>query len=91
MTKYSLKITGPYNEVGSAMATFFGENEVARKALFGDLRPRVSESQMGDDPSVPENLIGVVNYELDGPLLIDNLVAFETMFPNTDLATLVVQ
>lgn len=91
MKKYSLKITGPYNEVGNAMATFFGENESARKALFGDSKFLVSESQMADDPAVPENLIGIVNYELDSPLIIGNIVAFETMFPNTDFATLVVQ
>jgi len=90
MNTYSMKITGHYLDIGNAFGTFTGDNPDAEQALFAGLKKKVLNMNLYPSSENEDAMIGIANFETDKMLPEDSLQAFESLFPNIKVHTIVV-
>lgn len=90
MNTYSMKMTGNYQDIGNALSAFAGHNPDAEEALFAGLEKKVLNMGLYPSAENEDAMIAIANFETKTILPEDNLEAFESLFPNVKVHTIVV-
>ena len=93
MNTYSMKIEGNYQQVGNAIGTFVNDNQEAADVLFEKLEHfKTLDLQLapkaGDDQDA---MVAIIKFETKPALPTENLEAFEALFGNASIKTLVIE